>query len=563
MIYLIFGVIITALLFIFILYLNKRKSKKGIKQIRAAWGKSKTELFNFDEICNYSEEVRGNNFHLLTEQTIDDIDFYGLFKFIDRTTSKVGQQFLYRKVIEPTNLASDPTEDLIELFSKDTSLREAIQLELLKLNESGAYHIPSLLKANLLQKPKWFKLLKLDIAIVICLIILSFKFQVLIIFLLIPFALNMFLHYWNKSKAYQFVRSIPQLNLLIEVSKTISNKNRVFYNKSVEEGISNLKQFQRKSSIINFDKGSGVQAELNQIGTYLLELIKAFFLIEVFSLFRVIKELESKRSAIITIFDYVGNIDTSISIASLRADNLKTCRPVFCQPGKTLSVKKMYHPLIKNCIENDLSINGKSILITGSNMSGKSTFLRTFTINSILAQTIYTCFAAEFISPILKQYSSIRIDDNLFQGKSYYQQEVQTMASLIAEVKSPNQNLFILDEVFKGTNTIERISAAKAILSYLNHNNNIVIISTHDIELSDMLENEYDLYHFTETIENDELYFDHKIKSGQLKTRNAIKLLELANYPKEIINEARQISLTLEIGKSTVSNKSVASNFKI
>lgn len=552
--YLLFGVILTALLFIFIVYLNKRKSRKGIEQIQAAWGKSKTELFNFDGICNYSEVVRGNNFHRLTEQTIDDIDFYGLFKFIDRTTSKVGLQFLYRKVIEPTKLANDSSVDLIELFSRDTILRETIQLELLKLNESDAYHIPSLLKTNLLQKPKWFKLLKLDIAIVICLIILSFKFQVFIIFLLIPFAINMFLHYWNKSNAYQFVRSIPQLNLLIKVSKSISQKNSVLHNKSVEEAISNLRRFQRKSSIINFDNGSGVQSELNQIGTYLLELIKAFFLIEVFTLFRVIKELESKRSSIITLFDYVGNIDTSISIASLRADNLKTCQPVFCQPGKTVSAKNMYHPLIENCVENDLSINGKSILITGSNMSGKSTFLRTFTINSILAQTIYTCFAAEFISPILKHYSSIRIDDNIFQGKSYYLQEVHTMASLIAEVKSPTQNLFILDEVFKGTNTVERISAAKAILSYLNHNDNIVIISTHDIELSDMLESQYDLYHFTETIENGELYFDHKIKSGQLKTRNAIKLLELANYPKEIIDEARQISLTLEIGKSPAAN---------
>ena len=542
--YLVFGLILTGLMFIFIIYLNKRKSRKGIEQIRATWGKSKTELFNFDGISNYSEEVRGNSFHLLTEQTIDDIDFYGLFKFIDRTTSKVGQQFLFRKVIEPTELANDTSKELVELFSRDKRLRETIQLELLNLNESDAYHIPSLLKANLLQKPKWFRFLRLDIVIVLCLIILSFKYQVFIIFLIIPFALNMFLHYWNKSNAFQFVRSIPQLNLLIKVSKSISQKNIVFQNKSVEESISNLKRFQRKSSIINFDNGSGVQSELNQIGTYLLEIIKAFFLIEVFTLFRVIKELESKRSSIIILFDYVGKIDTSISIASLRADNLKTCQPVFCKPGKTVSVKNMYHPLIENCIENDLSISGKSILITGSNMSGKSTFLRTFTINSILAQTIYTCFATEFISPILKHYSSIRIDDNLFQGKSYYLQEVHTMANLIAEVNSPNQNLFVLDEVFKGTNTIERISAAKAILSYLNSNDNIVIISTHDIELSDMLEREYDLYHFTETIERGELCFDHKIKLGQLKTRNAIKLLELANYPSEIISEARKISLT-------------------
>ena len=543
--YLLYAAILTILIFVFIYLLNKRKSRKQIEQIRNGWGNSKTELFNFDGIKNYSREVKGNSFHHLTEQTIDDIDFYGLFEFIDRTTSKVGQQFLYRKVIEPTNLKSDPSQNLVELFTSNDKLREEIQLDLLKLNDTDAYYIPSLLKDNLLQKPKWFKFLGLDITIVFCMIILSFKYQVFIIFLLFPFSINMFLHYWNKNKAFQFVRSIPQLNLLIRVSKSLLRRNGVFHNNSVETSISDLKSFQRKSSIINFDNKSGIQSELSQIGTYVLELIKAFFLVEVFTLFKVIKELESKRSSIITLFDYVGNIDSSISIASLRADNAITCQPVFSSAEKKLSVKNIYHPLIENCVENDLSISDKSILITGSNMSGKSTFLRTFIMNSILAQTIYTCFAEEFTSPILKQYSSIRIDDNLFEGKSYYLQEVNTMASLIAEVNSPAQNLFVLDEVFKGTNTIERISAAKAILSYLNQGDNIVIISTHDIELSDMLKSEYDLYHFTETIEDGELYFDHKIKSGQLKTRNAIKLLELSNFPAEIINEARQISMTL------------------
>jgi DNA mismatch repair ATPase MutS len=80
----------------------------------------------------------------------------------------------------------------------------------------------------------------------------------------------------------------------------------------------------------------------------------------------------------------------------------------------------------------------------------------------------------------------------------------------------------------------------------LNRNDNIVVVSTHDIELAGMLESEYDLYHFKETIENEELHFDHTIKPGPLTTRNAIKLLELANYPAEIIAEAKIISTTLK-----------------
>jgi DNA mismatch repair ATPase MutS len=339
------------------------------------------------------------------------------------------------------------------------------------------------------------------------------------------------------------------LNNLIYVSKVLIKKGNQFHDKSIEHSISNLKSFQQKVAFINFDNGTGIQSELSQIGIYLTELIKAICLIEVFTLFRLTKELENKKASIQILFDYVGSIDSSISVASLRAGKIKACIPTFVSCSKEFHAKGIFHPLIEDCVKNDLLINGKSVLITGSNMSGKSTFLRTLVINSILAQTIYTCFADEFTSPVLKQFSSIRIDDNLFDGKSYYFQEVNIMGSLLEQVESPNQNLFILDEVFKGTNTLERIASAKAILSYLNRKENIVVVSTHDIELADMLDNEYDLYHFTETVEKNELHFDHSIKPGQLRTRNAIKILELSNYPIDVIREARQITTTLGMTK--------------
>ena len=99
---------------------------------------------------------------------------------------------------------------------------------------------------------------------------------------------------------------------------------------------------------------------------------------------------------------------------------------------------------------------------------------------------------------------------------------------------------------FKGTNTVERISGGKAILSYLNKGNNLVFVSTHDIELTELLETEnYELFHFSETIESNELTFDHKLKKGKLKTRNAIKILELYNYPTEIITEAKGIERSI------------------
>lgn len=119
-----------------------------------------------------------------------------------------------------------------------------------------------------------------------------------------------------------------------------------------------------------------------------------------------------------------------------------------------------------------------------------------------------------------------------------------TIKELIEASYDTNPCLFVLDEIFKGTNTIERISSGKAILSFLKKENHIVIVSTHDIELTDLLEKEnFELHHFSENIENDKLYFDHKLKSGKLKTRNAIKILELYNYPSKIITDAKLTEL--------------------
>jgi DNA mismatch repair ATPase MutS len=522
-----------------------RRSRRNeiLQQIRACWAKPKDEPFYFGRISMYANQVSAAPFHRLSDQTIEDIDFYKLFAFVDRTISKVGQQFLFKRLLEPSNKTVSELQPLIALFSNNQKSREEIQFELARLRDNDAYQIPTLLEEKLFDKPRWLNLAILNIVVVVGFILLSFTNVIFLILLIIPLCVNMLLHYWNKSKAFQFSRSLPQLSLLIHVSQNILSKDvHIQEINEVSNSIADLRSVQRKIGLINFDNGGSVQTELGQLAAYLVELLKIFFLVEVFILFEVVKDLQNRRPSIVTLFNYVGNIDTAISIASLRAGSLTTCQPIFRPGEKELHAKEMYHPLIDDCATNDLSIGRKSILITGSNMSGKSTFLRTLMLNSILAQTIDTCFAAEFISPILKQHSSIRIDDNLFQGTSYYFQEVKTIGSLIDEASHPEQNLFVLDEVFKGTNTTERIAAAKAVLSYLNRNNNIVVVATHDIELSDMLKHEYDLYHFTELVENNSLHFDYRIKWGQMKTRNAIRLLELSGYPPEIIAEARGLT---------------------
>ncbi|MCD6544180.1 MAG: DNA mismatch repair protein MutS, partial [Flavobacteriaceae bacterium] len=239
-------------------------------------------------------------------------------------------------------------------------------------------------------------------------------------------------------------------------------------------------------------------------------------------------------------FLFIGEIDSAISTASLKSDKNQICTQKFTKNKQIIS-KDIYHPLIVNCIPNDLNITDYSMLLTGSNMSGKTTFIKTVALNSILAQTLNVCFAKEYAAPFFKVYTSIKIADDLLESTSYYLEEVLTVRELVNAATNEENCLFILDEIFKGTNTIERISGGKAILSFLNKANHVVLVSTHDIELTELLEKDnYKLYHFSEQIENENLFFDYKLKIGKLKTRNAIKILELYDYPKEIITDARK-----------------------
>jgi DNA mismatch repair ATPase MutS len=289
-----------------------------------------------------------------------------------------------------------------------------------------------------------------------------------------------------------------------------------------------------------------IQSDSQLIFWGILELIKILFLVEPLFLFGALKKIDTKRKEIEEVFFFVGQIDSLISIASLRKGLNSYCIPNIVTEQKTIVTKDVYHPLIDDCVKNSIWIDKKSILLTGSNMSGKTSFIRTIGINVITGLTLNTCFAGQFSTPRVKLFSAIRISDDLMNDKSYYFEEVLTIKEMIDESGSGNSSLFLLDELFKGTNTIERVSAGKAVLSSLAKADNIVFVSTHDIELTDLLKEEYDLYHFSEIVDHKTVAFDYKLKEGKLKNRNAIRILQINDYPESIIQEAIQLSEELE-----------------
>lgn len=183
-------------------------------------------------------------------------------------------------------------------------------------------------------------------------------------------------------------------------------------------------------------------------------------------------------------------------------------------------------------------------------MSGKSTFIRTVGVNAILAQTIHTCFAQEYQAPFLDVKASMGSNDDLMESKSHYLSEVESVRVLVASTNSGRQSLFLIDELFRGTNTLERVASAKAILEYLNAGDNIVMAATHDIELAELLDHQYKSYHFREIIQDQKMDFDYKIREGTSSTRNAIAILDMFGYPKPVVARALEVVDQLADDKS-------------
>jgi len=528
--------------------MRTNRSTKQRENLLKDFGNLKDDSFDFNFIEKYfRKKDHSKDYQVLSDKSCEDLDFRDLFQYIDRTNSQVGQQFLYDKlrVIPLHSFEVAYHEKLIDQFTNNQEFRVDVQIQLAKLNKKETYYITTLFQDKHLEPPKWFFIIPLLAFTNLMAFILSFFNPVMLFVIFGVFLINFVVHYWNKKNIYPYVGSLPQLLRLKGVANELFKDERFKeINPNLQKSIRVLDEVRNRMSFFKLE--AKIESDIEIAVWGLLEFIKITFLLEPLLLFGILKRLDNKREEIEDVFKFVGLIDAIISIASFRNSLTYFCLPTIVSDKKELTAEDVYHPLIPECIENSIHINGKSILLTGSNMSGKTSFIRTIGISAITGLTINTCFARYFSMPRMRVFSAIRISDDLLNDRSYYFEEVLTIKEMIDESVSGKPNLFLLDEIFKGTNTIERISAGKAVLSYLTGADNVVFVSTHDIELADLLSEEYDLYHFSEKVDCKTVDFDFKLKEGKLKNRNAIKILQINDYPDSVIKEAIELSKELD-----------------
>ena len=513
----------------------KKRLEKTRNEIREKWGKKvqgklkEEELESISSYFNNTKEESG--FHI-DDITWNDLNMNEVFSSINNTQSSMGEEVLYSILRKPLFVEKDliKVDEMVNFFRTDEKNRMGVAYILGKLGKDRSACISNFFKDGWKPANKLllFRVLSFIPALSIGLFFIN---QAAALLFLLSSAINLYIHFYqtrrNEYKMGRFNYIISMVQCADKIDKLAIKEIKGQF-PHIEKSVHNLRSIKKM-----FFNLSQVVSEMDVFMDY----IKMFFLTEVINLEKINKAIENNRDDLIAVYEFIGLLDSYIAIASYRESLNYFTKPKLINEGKVIDFKEIYHPLITNPVSNSCLVQ-KSMLITGSNASGKSTFLKTVAINSIMAQTIFTCLAKEYSSSFFKTYTSMALRDDLIGKESYYIVEIKSLKRIIDSVDHGFPSLCFIDEILRGTNTIERVSASSEVLNSLSSGNCLCISATHDVELTSILGNVFDNYHFQEQINEDEIIFDYKLYPGRTVTRNAIKLLAIMGYNEEIVSKA-------------------------
>jgi len=526
--------------------------KKRINYLRSIWGKPIDKHRNLELIASYHNMLKSNNSNsFVDDKTWNDLNLDSVFSKMDRNISSIGQQYLYHLLhkYEGDKNILKKRFGLISYLKDNQELREKIQVNLFGLTNVSSYFIAYLVLVKKLPNTKYYPLFYLcSLLSVSSLLLISVNG----IFLFVALAIlltNLILNKIFSKKIYEYFTGFSSLNALIISAISISKIktgiqiDEIEFLKKKRNLLTSLK---KKLGYFVIDKES-----LNELALAFIEYLNMFLLFDIIAYYRSVNILLKNQNDIRSVFESVANLDSSISVASYLSETPFYSTPKF-NNSDVVSFQNLYHPLIQDAVPNTLDNISESVLITGSNMAGKTTFIKTVGINFILAQSLYFSLSQNFNIPKFIVKSAIKRNEDLEEGKSYFFVEIEELNNFIKLSEGQNKYLFLIDEIFRGTNTIERLASSTAVLKYLDTNNK-AFVTTHDIELQDLLDNNFKMFHFSEQVENGKFFFNYKIKEGPCSSGNAIKLLDIMKYPESITKEANSIVKELLLNSSLIS----------
>lgn len=528
---------------------NRQFIKKKLEQIYAGYGTPPERTYRAEELARismyYQKHQRADQ---IDDITWNDLNLDAVYQRLNTCLSAAGDEYLYYRLRTP---AKDEEELLylekrIRFFMEQEEERHRIQKICFQLGRTGKHSIYEYLDhLDLLGERKNGKYFFWDFLILLSVGAMFVSLPAGIVCLFGVLCHNLIGYFKEFRPVEPYITSFAYVRRMLLGTEELGKEDQsVLAEESakVREISRKLHGFLKSSYLIAAaGQGSGNPLDV------LIDYLRMMFYLDLIRFNKALHDLRKYMDDVDRLITIIGQLECAVAIASYRKSlGEKWCVPKLCKEHEKalfLRAKGLYHPLLGEAVANDLDAK-KGVLLTGSNASGKSTFLRAVAVNALLAQTVYTCAAKSYEAPFYRIYSSMSLRDDLAGGDSYYMVEIKSIKRILdrSSQNAERPVLCFVDEVLRGTNTVERIAASTQIMKKLAAGHALCFAATHDIELTKLLQREYDNYHFEERIEENDIFFPYLLMEGPASTRNAIALLKMLQYDESITAEAEMMA---------------------
>jgi hypothetical protein len=518
--------------FLVVKYINLKR-EKDIIEAKLEINKTEIKVLNRDFYHLDSGEEFVNPLHFYS----NDIDLFGkgsFFQYLNRTATNDG------KVVLADTFTENKTVAILE---KQNALKELSEKVVWRQHFSA---LASLVTVKITSKsivnwisnytsvfPKYLKNIQVGFSIISLALIGLVSFGVISIsYLIIWFFIGVFIVgrflkrtnnlYSETDKVRETFKQYHQLLNEIE--------NEEFTSEILKQKQQVIKSENKKAALI-FKEFSKILDAFDQRNNLIIAVFgNGFFLAEIHNAYKVEKWISNYKHTAEKWFEVVAFFDAQNSLANFQFNHPDFVYPEINSEKEVIIGSNLGHPLLKadKRIDNNFTVDDEQFfIITGANMAGKSTFLRTVSLSIVMANCGLPVCAERFQYSPIKLITSMRTSDSLTEDESYFYSELKRLKFIVDEIKV-EKYFIILDEILKGTNSKDKAIGSKKFVEKLTKSKSTGIIATHDVSLCE-LENEFSEiknYYFDAEIINDELHFDYTFKNGVCKNMNASFLLK-------------------------------------
>lgn len=522
--------------------LDRRNEKQFAAKLRRDFGMVPDKEYKaerFLQIPTYFEKHPEEG--QLDDITWNDLGMDEIFQRLDYSLSSTGEEYLYYLLRSPERTAEELEhfDKVVSYYGKKTEERVRLQLLMARLGNTGKYSLYQYLEyLTRLGRRSNGREIFFNLLFIPCVGILFVNVSLGILAVVALMMYKITSYYKIKGEIEPYVTSLAYITRLLDVAEEILKLPHETWQEEWErlKGHRNRLKSSRYGSFWLFSSNKASLTSGNPLDI-IMDYIRMVFHFDIMVFNRMLSQILGTMEDIDGMVGILGYLEASVSVCLYRASLTDGwCKPDF--GGTGLWAEESYHPLIEQPVKNSIRTQ-RGVLLTGSNASGKSTFLKTVALNAVLAQTVCTVTAQEYAAPVYRIFSSMSLRDDLESGESYYIVEIRSIKRILDAVgQGERPVLCFVDEVLRGTNTVERIAASTQILKSMAVPGCICFAATHDIELTDLLQEDYENYHFQEEIVDADVLFSYKLYPGKSTSQNAIRLLSIMGYEEEIVDRA-------------------------